>query len=445
MNEVFKGKIIPRIGLMVTVHPFEDGADNAELLKKALETKLTGLEAEIVTLPCLIKDRISLELAAKEFISKDIDVICLVEATWSNDDLLLDLLEMIDRPVIVWGIPDVTAGSVCGGQQVCCVLFELGKKYKFLHGGVEKTSLYKELESYARVVALSRRLRKAKFLMIDYRVSGMTEIAFDEFALKSELGPRVIQIPYDILNLRTEKVSYDKVNSVLKNIKDKYGSCSANQKDLFESIKKYIALKELMEEEGIEGVSFRCYPYHMGEICLAFSLLSDEGYVCGCEGDINAVAAMYIVKSLTGKAVHNTDFLHVYENENSILYAHCGAAGFSLAGDKKEISLERVRLANKGLCVLFPAHPGNVTLLNLVGRAGTYRMGIITGEAVNTEMVFAGNPVKVKFDIKYEDILAQTADKGLGHHWMIGYGNIESEIEELAKLIKMSYYKYKEL
>ena len=45
--------------------------------------------------------------------------------------------------------------------------------------------------------------------------------------------------------------------------------------------------------------------------------------------------------------------------------------------------------------MLFPGKPGPVTLVNLVGRRGTYRMGVAYGQAVPTGMVFPGNPTKV--------------------------------------------------
>jgi len=56
-----------------------------------------------------------------------------------------------------------------------------------------------------------------------------------------------------------------------------------------------------------------------------------------------------------------------------------------------------VRLANQGVCSLFPARPGPVTLINLLPRAGGYQMAVMQGEAISTDMVFPGNPLRVKF------------------------------------------------
>jgi L-arabinose isomerase len=143
---------------------------------------------------------------------------------------------------------------------------------------------------------------------------------------------------------------------------------------------------------------------------------------------------MLMLYELTGSPANNTDLLAVHEEDNTILFSHCGSSGFSIAEKKDAISLRPVRLAHKGVCVLFPGKPGKVTLVNLVGRQETYRMCIVSGEAISTEMEFPGNPVRVRMPIKIHEFLRLVAEEGFGHHWMIGYGEVRSELEQLASL-----------
>ena len=84
--------------------------------------------------------------------------------------------------------------------------------------------------------------------------------------------------------------------------------------------------------------------------------------------------------------------------------------------------------------MLFPFKPGKVTLVNLVGRKDTYRMCVISGEAIRTEMVFIGNPTRVRIPIMVNEFLEMVADEGFGHHWMIGYGDVRAELIYLASL-----------
>ena len=84
---------------------------------------------------------------------------------------------------------------------------------------------------------------------------------------------------------------------------------------------------------------------------------------------------------------------------------------------------------------MFTARPGDVTLLNIIPTSGSYKMAVAEGKAIETDMVFPGNPLKVQFKSNYRHILEWIADEGFGHHWMAGYGLFHQEINELAKMV----------
>ena len=77
----------------------------------------------------IIQDGRSVKKACRKFRKEDVDLICLIAATWSEDHLVLDLLEEVDVPLITRALPGINTGSLCGCQQICSVLKELGKTY----------------------------------------------------------------------------------------------------------------------------------------------------------------------------------------------------------------------------------------------------------------------------------------------------------------------------
>jgi len=125
--------------------------------------------------------------------------------------------------------------------------------------------------------------------------------------------------------------------------------------------------------------------------------------------------------------------------EGSIVFSHCGSGSTTLAESADAVEIANVRLMHKGVCVLFPGKPGPVTLVNLVGRRGTYRMGVAFGEAVSTDMVFAGNPTKVVLEGGARNYLDVIAREGLGHHWMIGYGDVRKTLRSFCEHIGIPY------
>jgi L-arabinose isomerase len=85
--------------------------------------------------------------------------------------------------------------------------------------------------------------------------------------------------------------------------------------------------------------------------------------------------------------------------------------------------------------VRFTSKPGPITYVNLVGRKGNYRLCALQGEALPTEMVFEGNPMKIALYAPLKEIWEVVDRFGFGHHWMAAYGHHVSVIAELCKLI----------
>jgi L-arabinose isomerase len=131
--------------------------------------------------------------------------------------------------------------------------------------------------------------------------------------------------------------------------------------------------------------------------------------------------------------------LHIYPNDQAILLSHCGNGSFHIARGYSDIELQSVRLADKGLCVLFPAKPGPMTLINLLGRRNTYRMCILEGDSIETTMEFAGNPLKFRLPMSTDDFLEMVKQNGFGHHWIGGYGKFCRELELLCKIAGLTY------
>jgi hypothetical protein len=81
-------------------------------------------------------------------------------------------------------------------------------------------------------------------------------------------------------------------------------------------------------------------------------------------------------------------------------------------------------------------------MANLVGRKGTYRLSIIEAEALQTEMVFPGNPIKLKLSLSINAFLDKVEKFGIGHHWIIVYGNYIEELKILSSLLNIDLIEF---
>lgn len=432
----------PVIGLVSLAGEYEVGFDKTPALLKNAGESLGKAGLEIVKSEMVMFDGRTMKTAAKDLKGKDFDVLCVCVGTWSEDHHLLDLLEYIEKPVILWAFPAVDTGSLCGVQQICCVLKELDKEYFYVYGEPDDIKVIEEIGQISRAVALKNRLKHVKIGNIGGRIKGITEIAFDELEIKDRTGVRVVNLDEDELVEAFKSTNEEQAREYWNNLKTRVGKVTSNDEHGIESIRYYFAMKKLIEEYELEGIAVKCYPKWMGRICLGYSILSEEGIVCGCEGDVNNTVSMKILYELSNTPTHNTDLLYPDPELNTILFSHCGSGGFSIATSDKDIHFGPVRLADTGVCSLFPAKPGKVTLINLVGRKGTFRMTVIVGEAVECGMEFPGNPLKVKFDKDVDEINRLIAYEGVGHHWIGGYGDMSKELECFCKLNAIKFIRF---
>jgi L-fucose isomerase-like protein len=426
---------IIRIGLSAVASPLEVGAGDALSLVERLHAALAkpGVTVEFVVAPPTL-DPASAAANGRLFYDERVDAICVIAASWFEDYLVLDLLEECDVPIILWARPGMETGALCGMQQLGFMLKQLDKDYCFLFAEPEEAAAAARAFDFARAAALRRLLRRARIGYLGHRVEGMTETTPHELALKKLFGPRVVGMDMHIFLERAAAAPQPAASDQWDALTQRVGRVTATREAGITAMQTYVALKEMIAESDLTAVAVGCYPHLMGKVCLPISLLADQGIPVACEGDVNGALGMIILNFLTGGPVHNTDLLDPIPADNAIIYSHCGNGSFTLAPNKAEITLGPVRLMHNGVCALFPARPGVVTMLDIVPTLGSYRMATTVGEALPTDMVFPGNPLRVRFKSSYRDILAWIAEEGLGHHWMGGYGNVRRPLADFAKM-----------
>ena len=427
-----------RLGITSVTSPLEVGAGEASMLLDRLQQAFgsAGLDRlELVPSRGPVIDPTSAVEVGQQFYDQRVDALCVVAASWFEDYLVLDLLEECAVPVIAWARPGMETGSLCGIQQLAFILKQLDHAHCFLFEEVGSDAALRRAWDLASAAALDRQLRRARIGHLGHRVEGMTETTGHELALKRTFGPRVVGMDSQVFLERAEQIAAESVADRWQALRGQVGQVTATTESGIASLQVYVALKEAIEDAGLSAVAVGCYPHLMGKVCLAASLLGEAGIPVACEGDVNGALGMLILTLLTGEPVHNTDLLDPIPGENAIVFTHCGSGGFSLACNPSEVTLGPVRLMDRGVCCLFPAKPGSVTLLNIVPTLGGYRLGALYGQAVETDMVFPGNPLRVQFESGYREILDWIVNEGLGHHWMAAYGDLRRPLGDLAAIV----------
>jgi len=324
-------------------------------------------------------------------------------------------------------------GALCGTQQLTCFLKQLGRPYACVFGGTDDESCRARAMAYLRAAGLHRRLRRARIGLAGQRVGGMTHTEPSEFMLKRAIGPRVVPLDLPALLRRATEAPVEISRRLWEEVVGRAGESRVPEDDGLDAMGVYNAVRELVAQNGLDALTVGCYPDLMGRVCLAASLLADEGVPLACEGDVNGAVGQLVLQLLTAGPTHSTDWMNPLE-DGSVVFTHCGSGSFSLAHHPEQITLSDVRLMGQGVCALFTTKPGPVTLLSLNATPGGYQCALLEGQSLPTGMVFPGNPVRVRFERPTAELIDWIHSEGIGHHWMIGHAHVGREVRDWANI-----------
>jgi L-fucose isomerase-like protein len=426
----------PRIGCYAVYEPSEQGWQDLETQMAQILADLRAAGLEVLPAPQPVCDGPSCQDAARWFQDQDIDLLHALIVTWSFDHYSIEILQANPVPLAIRSIPGIRSGSIVGAQQLNSLLADLQLPHKLLFGAPGQEDTADSTARYARACALRKDLSRATIGVIGRRTEGMTPIAVDEVEILRLFGTRLWNLGLDELQERAALVDPDRAASAWDDFARKASSLECLPQDGIRSFQLFLALQALRAEKNLQALSIGSYPKCQGTLCLPIALLNESGLPTGCEGDVNATIAMFLLSRLSESPVHFGEMLDFDLAGNSLVSSHCGAAAPSLADDCG-FDLCAVRLANEGVCIRFQAHPGPVTLVNLVGRHGNYRLCAIEGEALPTGMVFEGNPMRIFLHTPIEVIWEAVGQYGFGHHWMAAYGHFATELKDFCALSRI--------
>jgi L-arabinose isomerase len=419
--------------------------------------------------------------AGEELARADVDCILAVITTFVPDAFIVALLEACDKPVFLWCVErEMQCISVVCGPLITATLFNLGKRYEIVgadvtpvgvpaflrsavalakaeagsspedrlkaghqrvdsHGvGVPASAggaTLHRLLSFARAAMLLRILRTLRVGYCGGKCPIMMSMAADEYALKRLLGTTVVPLPVEEFYELAKGVSDGEAQAAWHGIKAGVGEVTALEADGLQSSRYYLAARRLVEKHRLDALSLNCFPHLKSKICLGVAKLNDDGIAAACEGDLHSTILMHALGCLTGRPAFNGDWLRMVPETNEVLFSHCGAGAFSLAGRPKDVCLRCSIETKDGLAVCYATRiRGPVTLANLMmGTDGGLRLAALCGEGVETDLSYEGTPLKVRFADGPDTLLQRIARCGAGHHWNGAEGDWTRELELLCE------------
>lgn len=265
--------------------------------------------------------------------------ICLI-ASWIESPNVLNIISaaQLDRmPLLLWSHDNVydekideyiSFGSVAVAAVLRETFEEFGYRFKFVVGNDYDEALTKSITDFDRAAKCIKKLQSTRIGMIGYASMGMYTGLGDHIKVKKLLGTEIVHLDQYTLICRAEAMDKVRIEAYKPVIKEEWNiSPDVTESDIEKTIAFYLALKDLVEEHKLDGVTVKCQ-YELSieygfTPCVALSILGAEMPV-SCEGDVYMLLTQMVLGYISGNTTTYGDVL-AFQGD-SIISAACGFA-----------------------------------------------------------------------------------------------------------------------
>ena len=390
----------------------------------------------------------SVEARIAELAAADVDMVLLLQASFADSTMALQLARAIEAPLLLWALPEAQVGgrlrinSFCGINLAGHGLRRAGIAYDYIYAEPEDTAAHGTLRDFAVAAGVKRRLRETRIGRLGEHPDGFDTCRVNQAALRSQFGVEVAQFELDAFFARARAADAVRVAAVDADLAERLANHSDMERESTQgTLSAYVALDELVREENLSGMAVRCWPEFFTDLgcsaCGAMSLLSDEMSPSSCEADVNGTITQLVLQWISGMPSFGSDIVAFDVEADEATLWHCGLAPLSMADPdtRPEATIHSNR--QKPLLMQFPLKPGRVTVARLSEATGEFRLVIGGGEMLKAPPAFTGTSGRIRFDSGAAAVMDSIMREGLEHHVSIAYGDHQGALEALARQLEM--------
>ena len=148
----------------------------------------------------------------------------------------------------------------------------------------------------------------------------------DRDFLKQKFYIDFVDIPLDTLFRRFSLIDDNMVEFLTTDFQAVTSRGETTERDLLDSLKIYLAINQICQENNCTCATVRCFSIIeklKATGCLALALLNDEGIDAACEGDLQSLLSMILVRRITGMPSFMANPSAMSKDNHTTTFAHC--------------------------------------------------------------------------------------------------------------------------
>ena len=247
-------------------------------------------------------------------------------ATGGVERMVIQHFELLPRPTVI--LADGIQNSLAAALEISAWLRNKGMKSEILHGDL--ANIIQRLHILYKNFQAQRTLSGLRIGVLGSPSPWLIASSVDYLLSKRRWGVEYIDLPLERIYEYYDKITDEEVGAACAAFASQALACrEATPEDLLKAMRLYRAIRMLCEKENLSAITLSCFKLieQTGTTgCLALSLLNDEGLLAGCEGDLQSIFTLLVIKALTGKVgfMANPSMIQIRTNE--VVFAHCTIA-----------------------------------------------------------------------------------------------------------------------
>ena len=383
----------------------------------------------------LITSVTSLDEVLETISRKNICAVLIGIITGGTERIVLELSRKINNTCPFLIISHDTQNSLAAGVEALSRI-RLEKIRTMLYI-LSDPNIIRDLKIFLYSSIIKKLLNNKNLLVIGDPSPWLVYSSVDWESTVNYFGINVIKINLDELidiyqSLNTEDIK-EELKELLEKIINKADD-SITRKDILDSLRLYLALKRLLNKYNAIALTIRCFDLLRYNVtaCLALSILNDEGYIAGCEGDIPTVISMILSSLISNSPVFMANISKINKKNNTILFAHCT----SPTKIGRDFIIKTHYESNISTAIeLYPYKNKTVTIVKLDGCSMKLRVG--RGKLLNDKPV-SKDACRTQFLIKLDNATKLLEDP-IGNHYVIILGDYVDILKIFSEVMDLHF------
>lgn len=252
-------------------------------------------------------------------------------STGGVENIFLDLLKRNLVGTNVTLIADGRFNSLAASMEILTYLNNNNMKAFIAYGSNEEISA--RLKEHPHVDFVNEQCGSAALSLSGDKIAVFGEPSdwliasnVDRDFLKKKFNIDFVDIPLDTLFRRFSLIDDNMVEFLATDFQAVTSRGETTERDLLDSLKIYLAINQICQENNCTCATVRCFSIIeklKATGCLALALLNDEGIDAACEGDLQSLLSMILVRRVTGMPSFMANPSAMSKDNHTTTFAHC--------------------------------------------------------------------------------------------------------------------------